>query len=127
MAFIATTPPFRRADRALTTTFPLGAKVMARSSSVGGFASSLPTQVALHASAALRCASPRVTTWTSQSQDWRRRMANEAEIRRQWDSEVSPNRRILRVAAVDRITGEYGTIAEVFHVVDAEPATAVYP
>src|ERR1035441_1215015 len=36
MAFIATTPPFRRADRALTTTFPLGAKVMARSSSRGG-------------------------------------------------------------------------------------------
>ena len=39
-----------------------GAKVMARSSSTGGLASSSPTHVAPSAAAALRCDSPRVTT-----------------------------------------------------------------
>ena len=43
---MATTPPLRRAASALTTTLPEGAKVMARSSATGGFASSSPTHVA---------------------------------------------------------------------------------
>src|ERR1035438_751839 len=65
MALIATTPPLRRLDSASTTTLPLGAKVIAQSSGTGGLASSLPTQVAPSLTAAARCASPRVTTYTS--------------------------------------------------------------
>ncbi|MGB6686232.1 MAG: hypothetical protein WBE76_00145 [Terracidiphilus sp.] len=59
---MATTPPLRKVDRAWTTTLPLGANVIARSNSVGGIASSFPTQVASRASASWRCRSPRVTT-----------------------------------------------------------------
>jgi len=49
------------------------------------------------------------------------------ETRRQWDREVCANLHILRVAAVHRIFSNYGMIAEIFHAVAAEPATAVYP
>jgi hypothetical protein len=47
--------------------------------------------------------------------------------RRQWDREVGANRRIICVAAVHRITCKCGTVAEILHVVTAEPAIAVYP
>ncbi len=48
---MATMPPLRRLERAATTTAPLGAKVMARSSWTGGLSFSLPTQVAPRAAA----------------------------------------------------------------------------
>src|SRR5208337_2328249 len=49
------------------------------------------------------------------------------ETRRQWKREVSTSRRIFRVAPIHRVAGKYGMIAEVLHVVAAEPTIAVYP
>ena len=52
----------RNADKALTTTLPLGANVIARSSFTGGVSSSLPTQVAPSADAIVRWLAPLVET-----------------------------------------------------------------
>ncbi len=65
---MATTPPLRRLESALMTTAPLGAKVMARSSSTGGLSFSVPTHFAPRDAAWLRWASPRVETYTSHFQ-----------------------------------------------------------
>jgi hypothetical protein len=48
------------------------------------------------------------------------------EARRQWNGEIGANRHILRIAAVHRVAGKYGMIAEVLHLVAAEPAIAVH-
>src|SRR5579872_2084661 len=79
MALMANTPPFRKLPRAATTTLPLGANVTARSSSAGGFSSSVPTHFAPREVASRRCDAPRVDTYTSQFHARRTEMARCAE------------------------------------------------
>ncbi len=156
-------PPLRRAESALTTTLPEGAKVMARSSSTGGFASSSPTHAApsdcgglavrLAAGDDVDLAIPRVqdangerggaaeaveadTLAALDSGDAQAAEADDAgaEQRGGDDGVEAGGERIgeigadggeLGVAAVDRVAGEDGVVAEVLHAVTAEPAIAV--
>src|SRR3989442_8692198 len=69
IALIATTPPFRRLARAATTTSPLGAKVIARSSATGGRSRSPPTHVAPREAANWGWEAPRVETKTAHFQE----------------------------------------------------------
>ena len=48
------------------------------------------------------------------------------EAGRQWNREISPNRGVFGVTAIDGVAGESGPIAEIFHAVTAIPAPAVH-